>query len=160
MTTPLIVGWREWVSLPELGVPGVKAKIDTGARTSALHATAIERFTPHDGRERVRFWVHPLQDRPRVPARPDVMLPCAADVVDARVVTPSSGHREHRLVIRTPIRVAGREADIEITLTDRADMRFRMLLGRQALVALGLTVDPSRSYLTGPRPRNLYRGYR
>lgn len=154
--TPIFVGWREWIALPGLGVPGVKAKIDTGARTSALHATAIERFS-YDGRERVRFWVHPLQDRPRLPLRPDVLLPCAADVVDARVVTPSSGHKEHRLVIRTPIRLGGREADIEITLTDRADMRFRMLLGRQALTALGLCVDPSRSYLLGRRPKKLYR---
>lgn len=154
--TPIFVGWREWIALPALGVPGVKAKIDTGARTSALHATAIERFST-DGRERVRFWVHPLQDRPRLPLRGDVMLPCAADVVDARVVTPSSGHKEHRLVIRTAIRVGGRERDIEITLTDRADMRFRMLLGRQALVALGLCVDPSRSYLLGSRPKKLYR---
>jgi hypothetical protein len=153
---PIFVGWREWIALPGLGVPGVKAKIDTGARTSALHATAIERFE-HDGRDRVRFWVHPLQDRPRLPAGRDVLLPCAADIVDARVVTPSSGHKEHRLVIRTTVRLGGREAEIEITLTDRADMRFRMLLGRQALVALGLCVDPRRSYLIGKRPKKLSR---
>lgn len=152
-----MVGWREWVSLPELDVPGIKAKIDTGARTSALHATAIETFESNRG-PRVRFWVHPLQDQPRVPSRRgDLLLPCAADLVDARVVTPSSGHKEHRLVIRTRLRLGQREADIEITLTDRADMRFRMLLGRQALVALGLTVDPARSYLVGRRPKRLYR---
>lgn len=154
---PLFVGWREWVSLPELGVPAIKAKIDTGARTSALHATAIETFETDRG-ERVRFWVHPLQDRPRVPASgPDVMLPCAADLVDSRVVTPSSGHKEHRFVIRTRLRIGAHEEDIEITLTDRGDMRFRMLLGRQALVALGLCVDPARSYLLGPRPKRPYR---
>lgn len=146
----LFVGWREWVSLPGLHVPGVKAKIDTGARTSALHATDMERYR-EGGRDQVRFLVHPLQ------RRFDLVIPCRALVIDARVVTPSSGHSEHRLVIRTPIKIGQLVWDIEITLTDRSDMRFRMLLGRQAMKEQRLLVDPGRSFLSGKRPRGLYR---
>ncbi len=147
---PLLVGWREWVSLPALGVPAVKAKIDTGARTSAMHATEIERYTDERGRDRVRFSVHPLQHTAKK-ARPDVVVRCDAALVDARVVTPSSGHREHRLVIETAIKLGALAWSIEITLTDRADMRFRMLLGRQALKQQPLLVDAGRSYLAGKR---------
>ncbi len=139
------LGWREWVALPELGIKKIKAKIDTGARTSALHAFRVEAFE-ENGQDRVRFAMHPLQKRS------DIQIECVADVVDRRNVTDSGGHNELRYVIRTPIRVAGRDIPVEITLTDRDTMKFRMLLGRTTLRE-GFVVDPAGSYLTGkPKP--------
>ncbi|MEO7557816.1 MAG: ATP-dependent zinc protease [Gammaproteobacteria bacterium] len=133
------VGWREWVALPELGITAIKAKIDTGARNSALHAFKLEKFE-EDGRLRVRFNVHPLQDRK------DKTVECVADVVDERWVSNSGGHRERRLVIRTPVQVGKRSWPIEITLTNRSSMTFRMLMGRTALQGR-LLIDPEASYL-------------
>ena len=133
-----MLGWREWVALPDLGTEAIKAKIDTGARTSALHAYRITPFE-EDGRHRVRFAVHPVQRR-RLPE-----IECIADMVGERMVTSSSGHRERRIVIRTPLEVGGRSWPIEITLTDRDEMSFRMLLGRQALRRRVL-IDPGRSF--------------
>jgi hypothetical protein len=136
-----VLGWREWVALPELGVPRIKCKIDTGARTSALHTFRVERFRER-GRERVRFWIHPLQ------RRVDVEVACVADLVDERVVTDSGGHRERRLVVETALEIGAHRFPIELTLTRRDTMRFRMLLGRTALFAR-FVIDPARSYLTG-----------
>ncbi|MEO5702394.1 MAG: ATP-dependent zinc protease [Gammaproteobacteria bacterium] len=133
------VGWREWVALPELGIVAIKAKIDTGARNSALHAFKLEQFE-EDGRLRVRFSVHPLQDCK------DKTVVCVADVVDERWVSNSTGHRERRLVIRTPVQVGKRSWPIEITLTNRSSMTFRMLMGRTALQGR-LLIDPEASYL-------------
>ncbi len=133
-----VLGWREWVALPELGIDAIKAKVDTGARTSALHAYKITPFE-EAGKRRVRFTVHPVQ-RHKLP-----VVECVADVIDERLVTSSSGFRERRLVIRTPLEIGGRTWPIEITLTDRDEMSFRMLLGRQALRRKVL-VDPGRSY--------------
>lgn len=139
----LIAGWREWVGLPELGIDTIKAKLDVGARTSALHAVEVVPFD-EDGRPRVRFTVHPHQgDRGR-------SVRCQADVVDRRAVKNSGGSVEERWVIRTPVRLGSREWPIEITLTDRADMRFRMLIGRAAMRGR-LLVHPGRSYLL-PHP--------
>lgn len=135
------VGWREWVALPELGIDKIKTKVDTGASTSAIHAVHIRRFT-EDGRERVRFEVHPLQ------RRTDITITCVADVFDERPVTSSTGHREQRLVIRTKILIGGRSWPIELTLANRDTMGFRMLLGRAAMHGR-LLVDPSASYLAG-----------
>lgn len=145
----VMLGWREWVALPELGIAALKAKVDTGARTSTLHAFRIEQFEVN-GQQRVRFAIHPFQKRT------DVEVECEADVVDRRDVTDSGGHKELRYVIRTPIHVAGRDLPVEITLTDRDTMKFRMLLGRTSLRE-GFVVDPAGSYLTGKpaRPKNL-----
>jgi len=132
------VGWREWVGLPALGVSHVKAKVDTGARTSALHAFDVTAFA-RDGESWVRFAIHPMQ-------RDDTLVvQCAAPVADRRFVTSSGGHREKRYVIETELRVGEEEWTIELTLTNRDEMGFRMLIGRNAMNRR-LVVDPSRSF--------------
>ncbi|MFP5488509.1 MAG: ATP-dependent zinc protease [Acidimicrobiia bacterium] len=143
-----VAGWREWVALPDLDVDWVKAKIDTGARSSALHAydlTVVER----DGVEHVSFEVHPWQ-RSELDAR-RVELP----IFDRRTVRSSTGHEEDRIVVRTTIRIIGLDVDAELTLTNRDEMGFRMLVGREALRGR-ILVDPGRSYL-GPRPMRALR---
>ncbi|MDP4992090.1 MAG: 30S ribosomal protein S6--L-glutamate ligase [Marivita lacus] len=124
--TLLTFGWEEWVSLPDLGLPAIRAKIDTGARTSALHAADIEVFGS-TSKPRVRFAVHPI------PGREDLIIPCSAPIIDRRDVTSSNGETESRYVIATQMTVGGQSWEIEVTLTDRGTMSNRMLLGRQAL---------------------------
>lgn len=142
---PLLFGWEEWVSLPDLGVPAIKAKVDTGARTSALHAFDIETFGP-SARPKVRFTVHPI------PGRDDLIIPCSAPIIDRRDVTSSNGERELRYVIASRLSVNGDSWPIEITLTNRSSMNSRMLLGRQALkdhisiVATDRFLQPELSY--------------
>jgi ribosomal protein S6--L-glutamate ligase len=136
--TPLILGWQEWVALPELGLPAIKAKVDTGARTSALHAAFIEPFGAAR-HPQVRFGVHPI------PRRDDVQIVCAARVIDRRQVRSSNGEREIRYVIVTPLRIGERQWGIEVTLTNRDTMSYRMLLGRQA-IGQGILVDPASSF--------------
>jgi len=139
-----VIGWREWMSFPELEIGHIKAKIDTGARTSALHAFYVEPFH-ENGVAMVRFGIHPLQKRM------DIALECAAPVLDQRIITDSGGHPEMRYVIETPVTLGDITWPIQVTLTNRDNMRFRMLLGRTALQERFL-IDPSRSYLLGKKP--------
>ena len=138
-----VAGWREWIGLPDLDVSWIKAKLDTGARSSAIHAWDIDGFE-RDGAEWVRFQLHPWQmsDLDAV----DVELP----VVDRRTIRSSTGHEEERYVVRTKIRLLDRDLSADLTLTNRDEMGFRMLVGREALRGSFL-VDPGRSYI-GPRP--------
>lgn len=139
-----VTGWREWVALPQLGIVAIKAKIDTGARSSSLHAFDVETF--RKGRALwVRFSVHPLQ------RRIDGAVAAEARVVEHRSVRSSNGMTAERPVIITEVELMGQRWPIELTLANRDEMGFRMLLGREAIRGR-LIVDPGRSYLTG-RPR-------
>jgi hypothetical protein len=136
-----IIGWREWLALPDLNVTRIKAKVDTGARSSALHAFDIEPFD-RDGTRMVRFRIHPRQEDSRA------VVTAEAELLDMRSVRSSSGQQEIRPVIQTTACVLNRRWPIELTLTKRDQMGFRMLLGRQALRRRFL-VDTGRSFLTG-----------
>ena len=137
------LGWREWVSLPELGLQRIKAKVDSGARTSSLHAFEVRDFE-ESGIHRVEFKMHPNQHDDQTVAV------CVADIVDERSVRDSGGHKEQRWVIETPLTIGAITWNVEINLTSRDDMRFRMLLGRTALRGRAL-IDPARSYVQGKR---------
>ncbi len=143
------IGWREWVALPDLNLPAIKTKVDTGARTSALHAFLIEPYTSA-GIEMLRFLIHPIQ-RNR-----EFHVECHAPVFDFREVTDSGGHREMRYVIRSKIMLGSTAWPIELSLTSRDTMRFRMLLGRRAMENR-FVVDPGASYVNGKlKPRLVY----
>lgn len=140
-----VVGWREWVSLPELGIDAIKAKLDTGAKTSALHAWDLE-FYEIDGLPWVRFCTYPFE------RDDDTVVRCAAPLADCRWVTNPGGKRERRCVITTMLGISGVSWGIELTLTNRDEMGFRMLVGREAMRGR-LIVDPGRSFCTGGRAR-------
>jgi hypothetical protein len=135
-----IIGWREWVCFPDLGNVSIKAKIDTGARTSSLHAYDV-RIVTRNGKKKTRFELHPIQDSKR--GRVIVEAP----LVEYRSVKSSSGHQEKRPVIMTQIKMMDQQWPVEITLTNRDLMGFRMLLGRQA-IRDHFIIDAKKSYLT------------
>lgn len=141
------IGWREWVGLPDLGAPWIKAKIDTGARSSSLHAFDLETFD-RDGIEWARFSVHPWQksDNDAVP----VEIP----ILEWRSIKSSSGESDDRPVVRTTLRVGTSNQEVDLTLARRDEMGFRMLVGREAMRKRFL-VDPARSYLAGKPKREV-----
>lgn len=136
--SPTIIGFREWISLPDLNLTAIKGKIDTGAKTSSLHAFAI-RHVKKGGKSYVRFKVHPIQKNL------EVVVSCIAPLVDRRVVTDSGGHKENRYVIHTTIQMGLTKKVIELTLSNRETMKYRMLIGREALKQY--YIDPAQSYL-------------
>jgi hypothetical protein len=138
----LVLGWRERVCLPQLGIGQLKAKLDTGARSSALHVDTLETFD-RDGTTWLRFGMHVGRRQPHE-------ICCEAPALDRRVVTDTGGRRTERWFIRSAVQLAGQQFSIDINLVDRRHMLFPMLLGRSALVGR-FVVDPARSY-TQPRP--------
>ncbi len=140
-----VLGWREWLGFPDLGIPQIKAKVDTGARTSCLHAFYVEPFD-RDGASWVRFGIHPKQ------ADTEEEIHCEAPVKDRRVVRDSGGHEEFRYVIETSVSIGRQRSLAEVTLTDRDTMKFRVLLGRTAIRSQ-YVVDPGRSYVQGRRKK-------
>lgn len=135
----MLVGWREWVSLPELGIKAIKAKVDTGARTSCLHTFNIEEYEK-DGEKWVKFLIHPIQDDN------DTVKVCHAKVIDMRNVRDSGGHESFRYVIKTTLKIGELSYPIEMTLTARDKMLFRMLLGRTAMEGR-IVVDSEASFI-------------
>jgi len=144
-----VIGWREYVALPDIGATSIKAKVDSGARTSSLHAFDLEHFT-RAGVEMVRFEVHPEQ-RSEAAA-----VTVEAELIDQRLVRSSGGHAVLRPVILTTIELLGARWEVELTLTRRDEMGFRMLLGRQAIRGRFL-VDTGRSFLNGRRVKGTRR---
>ena len=148
-TKKLILGWREWIALPQLNLPAVKAKIDTGAKTSALHAFYFEQYQK-ESVDMVKFLVHPIQ------ANNDLHIECHAAIIDQRQIADSGGHKEMRYVVESLISIDDKSWPIELSLTNRDTMRFRMLLGRRAMEYNAL-VKPDASYLNGKlNPQTLY----
>lgn len=143
------IGWKEWVSLPAIHIPAIKAKIDTGARTSALHTYQMERLSK-DGKDIVRFNIHPLQKNT------DNLIACESEILDMRTVKDSGGHKEERIFIQTSVSIHEKTWDIEISLTCRENMLFRMLLGRTALVSGGMIVSPELKYTAGRQLETTY----
>ena len=141
-----VIGWREWVGLPDLAIRRVKAKIDTGARSSSLHAFDAKTFV-RDGKTFVRFRVHPLQRDSKK------SVGCEAEVLGFRTVRSSTGHSQKRAVIVTTIELLGRSWPIELTLANRDEMGFRMLLGREGIRGRFL-VDTGKSFYGGRPEKN------
>ena len=153
MTILKEIGWKEWLALPDLGIPAIKVKIDTGARTSTLHSFRLDTFKS-DNIDMVRFHIHPLRNRT------DIEIICEAPILDKRIVRDSGGHTEERIVIKSNILLGKEENSIEITLTSRDDMLFRMLLGRTAIQSGGFNVNPARAYLLGKSLKSVYKNYK
>jgi hypothetical protein len=138
---PTLIGWREWAAFPDFGVGRIKAKIDTGAKTSAVHAFGV-RTMEREGVLWAEFRLHPEQKR----RRPEIR--CAAPVVDRRRIRSSNGRVEERLVVRTVLALGGREWPIELSLANRDEMGFRLLLGRDAF-RKDFVINPGKSFLLG-----------
>jgi len=144
----LVFGWEEWVALPGLGLPAIRAKIDTGAKSSSIHAFMIEPYG-RGAKKRVRFGVHPI------PERPNIVVYCSAELLGQREITSSNGETELRYIIRTNLRVGGQDWPIEMSLTNRETMQYRMLIGRSALRE-NIIVDPNLSCVQGSLSPKLY----
>jgi ribosomal protein S6--L-glutamate ligase len=145
--TKKIIGWKEWFNLDCIALPAIKGKIDTGAKTSALHAFNIETFYIEDV-EYVRFDIHPLQKNKRF------VRSCISRVIDRRMVSDSSGKKEKRIVIKSDLKIGDNKIRIELTLTNRDNMSFRMLLGREAIKQAKMIVDISKSFVQGKLKKN------
>ena len=141
----VVVGSEEWCSFPELGIPTIKARVDSGAKTSALHAINIAPFIKNDSNW-VKFDINPIQNNSKT------IIHCEAPLIDKRIVKSSSGFREQRYVIQTNLKIGDATWPIEVTLTNRDTMGFRMLLGREAMSGRVL-VDPEQQFLLG-QPTN------
>lgn len=149
VTPKMMIGWREWVSLPGLCLPVIKGKLDTGARTSSLHAFNIEPFYDR-GHLKVSFQVHPLHNHP------EIVVTCSANVVDYRSVSDSGGHREKRYVIETEMLIGDLSMTIEVTLANRESMTHKMLIGRAAMKQL--MINPGRTFMLG-KPAKITSAY-
>jgi hypothetical protein len=148
-TDNIRLGWREWVALPALHLPAIKAKVDTGAKTSALHAFHIERYQKNS-LDMLKFLVHPVQKNLQL------VVECHSAILDQRKVIDSGGHSEMRYVIESLVSIGDKSWPIELTLTNRDTMRFRMLLGRRAMEHCAI-VEPGACYLNGKLdPHTLY----
>lgn len=139
VTPKLVAGWREWAQLPDLHVEKIKVKLDTGAKTSALHAFKLKPFIK-DGEDWIQFDVHPIQDNETITKT------CCCPIVDYRWITSSSGHRQKRYIIQTTVCIGEYLSLIEISLAKRDEMGFRMLIGRNALKRK-ILVDSSHSFI-------------
>ena len=145
--TKKTIGWKEWFNLECLALPAIKGKIDTGAKTSALHAFNIETFYIEDV-EYVSFEIHPLQKNKKLVRK------CISRVIDRRMVSDSSGKKEKRIVIKSDLKIGESKIRIELTLTNRDTMAFRMLLGREAIKQIKMIVDVSKSFVQGKITKN------
>lgn len=143
MHSKIVIGKEEWCGLPDLKLPAIKARVDSGAKTSSLHAFNIYPFE-ENGQKYVRFDIHPIQDNRKI------IQSCRGIVVDRRDVKNSSGEKEKRHVIKTPIAMGGEVWEIEVTLTNRDSMGYRMLIGREAMKERVL-IDPDSSFCLGKK---------
>ncbi len=141
MTNTPLLGWREWVGLPDLNIARIKAKVDTGARSSALHAFMLDPYKK-GSEDWIMFAIHPEQ------ANTNLIVECHAPIKDRRIVSDSGGHKQRRYVIETQLRLGQTSLKAEVTLTNRDSMLFRMLLGRTALSHHYL-IAPNESFLQG-----------
>ncbi|MCW4630790.1 MULTISPECIES: ATP-dependent zinc protease family protein [Marinomonas] len=142
----MIIGCDEWCAFPSLDIPAIKARVDSGAKTSSMHAINIVRFT-RDDEHWVKFDVHPLQKNRKVTVH------CEAPLIDQRVIKSSSGDKEKRPVIRVPLSLGGTTWEAEVTLTNRDSMGYRMLLGREAMNGR-ILIDPEKMCLLGDKTKS------
>ncbi len=146
----MIIGCDEWCAFPSLNIPAIKARVDSGAKTSSMHAINIERFSRNDEKW-VRFEVHPLQKNRKVTVH------CEAPLIDQRVIKSSSGDKEKRPVICVPLSLGGTVWEVEVTLTNRDSMGYRMLLGREAMNGR-ILIDPESMCLLGEQDKKTLQG--
>ena len=139
----LIAGWREWGQLPQLGIEGIKVKIDTGAKTSSLHAFELFPFI-HEKKHWIQFDIHPIQDNDTIIHR------CISPIIDYRWITSSTGHKQQRYIIRTLLKIGEFTSTIEISLANRDEMGFRFLVGRDSIKG-HLLVDAAHSFILTPK---------